>query len=189
MSEDEASASDGDRLGPLDREVAQCLGELIFAWRDLEAMVHDMVLHLAVYHDRAYDRDSVFHPLHVALSHMGVRDHMQIARVLSLEVKAPASFHNDLCAAFKPIEQQLIPARNRYVHDAWEVGEAGVHLVGTKPKVVADGPRKFLQTRLRTPFANTSEVRALLHRIYRAQSSLTDLENVLAAQISALDRG
>lgn len=162
-------------------QLATVIGEVCLNWAYLETIVHDMALHLAAYKDRAYDNEKVMHPLHVALSHMKLRERIFVVKALAHEVKTPADYYERLTKLLSIIDNDLTIERNRYVHDIWQIDNGRIVRFSPGPKVVKSQSRqRELVMGSETAFANLDEVSAFLIRLSDATNSLIDLENELA---------
>ena len=155
-------------------------------WAYIETIVHDMALHLAAYTDRAYETESVRHPLHVALSHMKLRERILVAKALAHEV--PGDYYDRLAKLLNTIDSDLTIERNRYVHDSWDTDGNSVLRYAPGPKVVRpQAQRRVLMMGTEKEFASLDEVRAFINRLLEARNSLVDLENELAGLMIAQD--
>jgi len=170
-------------------ELAEAIGEVCIRWADIEAIVHDFALHLAAYHDRAYDRDSVIHPLHVALSHMKLRERIFVVKALADAVKEPEDYYDRLAKALSVVDNDLTIERNRFVHDTWEIDGLGVTRFAPGPKVVRpQAGKRALVMGTTKEFLDLSEVRQFLTRLEEAACCLVDLDNELAGLTLALEK-
>lgn len=148
-------------------------------WAYIETIVHDMALHLAAYANRAYDDESVRHPLHVALSHMKLRERILVVKALAHEV--PGDYYDRLASLLNKIDSELTIERNRYVHDSWDTDGTSVLRYTPGPKVVRpQANQRVLMMGIEKEFASLDEVAQFNARLLEARNSLVDLENELA---------
>lgn len=164
-------------------QLAEAIGEVCLEWQYLESIVADMALHLAAYHDLAYDTESVRHPLLVALLNMKVRERILTVKALSHDVQ-PRDYFDRLSRLLSVIDGDLSIERNRFVHDQWSIEPHGITRFKEGPKVVRPQAKmREVVLGTETVFADFAEVRAFAVKLRDAREKLIELENEIAGLI------
>lgn len=170
-------------------QLALAIGHVCSKWAYLETIVHDMALHLAAYQDVAYDEESVRHPLHIALSHMKLRERILVVKALAHAVAPPSDYYDRLARLLSFIDADLTIERNRFVHDSWSFEGERLIRFAPGPKVIR--PQSHLRELVmgtEKEFESIEQVRLFIDRLQSAIDSLVDLENELAGLIETRER-
>ena len=163
--------------------IALAIGETCILWGLLEVLVHDIVLHLAVYLDDSFDHDRTWHVLHIALTNMELREKIATAKALAHGVTTPDSpdLYDRTETLLNHMDNVLRSERNRYVHDYWQHDGEEIVRLKQGTRVIRPQSRQtalYLWTARR--YEGVEAIRGLVTNLEFTQLDLIDLDGHIA---------
>ncbi|MER8426509.1 hypothetical protein [Mesorhizobium sp. M1403] len=168
-------------------QIASAIGEVCLWWTALEDVILGLSLHLSVFRDASFERDTAWDTLNTVLLGMDFRAKITTAKALAhhVDVEESADFYERLEELLNHIDNTLRTERNRYVHDTWHIdGQSAIRSkIGAVVRKTQSHQRElFLQSD--RVFADIAEVRSFVSTLELAYDDLATLDNHISWLIS-----
>jgi hypothetical protein len=172
-----------DQHGVYD-QIALAIGDACIWWVTIEHVVHDIILHLAVYLDPAFKATTAARDiLHTTLASMDSREKVATAKALAHSVNTSDSpdFYERTEELLNYVDNVLRPERNRYIHDLWEIDGKAIIRLKIGARVIRPRPRKReLQLWTQRTYQSIESIREFVTTLELAYRDLVELDNHIA---------
>jgi hypothetical protein len=163
--------------------VAQAIGEVSIWWSGVEGMAHALALRLAQLNHPGLLIEEAQSTLNLILINMGQRQLFAAVKALAFEA-SPDGLFVKLEPVLNELDNVIRPERNRYMHDSWEVAEAGVERTTRSTKIVNNHGVKELRITERKPYATFQEIDHLAGRTKLLFAQLEEIYDSLTEMIA-----
>lgn len=163
-------------------KIAYAIGSVCLVWASIEEHLHDLILHAAVCTDPAFDGDSAWDTLHIAVTNMELREKIATAKALIHKIDQTGELYDEAETLLNHIDNGLRMERNRYVHDSWSHEEGVIRRIAYGAKVKRQPSTGKRELRLTTDqqYATVEGVDKLVHDLMKAYAQLAAIDDQLA---------